>query len=172
LKIKTNYNPNSLYLTNAAIPNISKIACAVDFFLVLLNDQKTINRYSYTNPPQLQESIDFGDATGHKVTEISCGYYSSIVLLENVQNIVGPRHIHEWNVIVKTLRDLGYRISENPMVVSPHLIRRDFGGRPQVRNRVFIAATLIPKNIPNNNESRYVFYFSSSIPFFNLYKAI
>jgi DNA (cytosine-5)-methyltransferase 1 len=73
----------------------------------------------------------------------------SIVLLENVQNIVGPRHLHEWNVIVKTLRDLGYRISENPMVVSPHLIRREFGGRPQVRNRVFIAATLIPKNIPN-----------------------
>jgi DNA (cytosine-5)-methyltransferase 1 len=73
----------------------------------------------------------------------------SIVLLENVQNIVGPRHLHEWNVIVKTLRDLGYRVSENPMVVSPHLIRREFGGRPQVRNRVFIAATLIPKNIPN-----------------------
>jgi DNA (cytosine-5)-methyltransferase 1 len=73
----------------------------------------------------------------------------SIVLLENVQNITGPRHIHEWEVIIKTLRDLGYRVSENPMVVSPHLIRPEFGGRPQVRNRVFIAATRIPKSIPN-----------------------
>ena len=73
----------------------------------------------------------------------------SIVLLENVQNITGPRHIHEWQVIIKTLRDLGYRVSEDPMVVSPHLIRPEFGGRPQVRNRVFIAATRIPKGIPN-----------------------
>jgi DNA (cytosine-5)-methyltransferase 1 len=73
----------------------------------------------------------------------------SIVLLENVQNIVGPRHLHEWEVIIKTLRDLGYRVSENPMVVSPHLIKREFGGRPQVRNRVFIAATLIPRGMPN-----------------------
>ena len=72
----------------------------------------------------------------------------SIVLLENVQNITGPRHIHEWQVIIKTLRDLGYRVSEDPMVVSPHLIRPEFGGRPQVRNRVFIAATRIPKGIP------------------------
>jgi DNA (cytosine-5)-methyltransferase 1 len=72
-----------------------------------------------------------------------------IVLLENVRNIAGPRHIHEWNVIIKTLRDLGYRVSEKPMVVSPHNIHPEFGGRPQVRDRVFIAATLIPKGIPN-----------------------
>jgi DNA (cytosine-5)-methyltransferase 1 len=73
----------------------------------------------------------------------------SLVLLENVRNIAGPRHIHEWNVIIKTLRDLGYRVSEDPMVVSPHLIHPDFGGRPQVRERVFIAATRIPKGVPN-----------------------
>lgn len=73
----------------------------------------------------------------------------SLVLLENVQNIAGPRHAHEWVVIIHTLRDLGYRVSEVPMVVSPHLINPAFGGRPQVRNRVFIAATKIPKGIPN-----------------------
>jgi DNA (cytosine-5)-methyltransferase 1 len=73
----------------------------------------------------------------------------TLVLLENVQNIAGPRHIHEWNVIIKTLRDLGYRVSSDPLVVSPHLIRPEFGGRPQIRNRVFIAATRIPKGIPN-----------------------
>jgi DNA (cytosine-5)-methyltransferase 1 len=73
----------------------------------------------------------------------------SIVLLENVRNIAGPRHIHEWQVISKTLRDLGYRVSEDPHVISPHMIKREFGGRPQVRERVFIAATLIPAGLPN-----------------------
>jgi DNA (cytosine-5)-methyltransferase 1 len=73
----------------------------------------------------------------------------TLVLLENVRNIAGPRHIHEWKVIIKTLRDLGYRVSEDPMVVSPHLIHPEFGGRPQVRDRVFIAATRIPKGVPN-----------------------
>jgi DNA (cytosine-5)-methyltransferase 1 len=73
----------------------------------------------------------------------------TLVLLENVRNIAGPRHIHEWKVIIKTLRDLGYRVSEDPLVVSPHLIHPEFGGRPQVRDRVFIAATRIPKGIPN-----------------------
>jgi len=73
----------------------------------------------------------------------------TIVLLENVRNITGPRHVHEWEVIIKTLRNLGYRVSEDALVVSPHLIRPEFGGRPQVRERVFIAATLIPKGMPN-----------------------
>lgn len=73
----------------------------------------------------------------------------TLVLLENVQNIAGPRHLHEWKVIIQTLRDLGYRVSEKPMVVSPHLIRPEFGGRPQIRNRVFISATRIPRGIPN-----------------------
>lgn len=73
----------------------------------------------------------------------------SLVLLENVRNIAGPRHIHEWEVIIKTLRDLGYRVSEHPLVISPHEIRPEYGGRPQVRERVFIAATKIPKGMPN-----------------------
>ena len=68
-----------------------------------------------------------------------------IVLLENVRNIAGPRHEHEWEVIIETLRQLGYRVSSKPMVVSPHRIHPDFGGRPQVRERVFIAATRTKK---------------------------
>lgn len=64
-----------------------------------------------------------------------------IVILENVRNIAGPRHAHEWEVIIQTLRQLGYRVSSKPYVVSPHRIHPSFGGRPQVRERVFIAAT-------------------------------
>ena len=69
----------------------------------------------------------------------------TLVLLENVRNLAGPRHLHEWDVIVETLRGLGYRVSNKPLIVSPQTIHPDFGGRPQVRERVFIAATRIPK---------------------------
>jgi DNA (cytosine-5)-methyltransferase 1 len=69
-----------------------------------------------------------------------------MVLLENVRNIAGPRHEHEWQVIVETLRQLGYRVSSKPLVVSPHRIHPDFGGRPQVRERVFICATRTEKS--------------------------
>ena len=69
-----------------------------------------------------------------------------IVLLENVRNIAGPRHTHEWKVIIRTLRELGYRVSSQPLVVSPHRIAPEFGGRPQFRERVLIAATLCEKS--------------------------
>lgn len=65
----------------------------------------------------------------------------AFVLLENVRNLAGPRHKHEWDVIVETLRSEGYRVSDVPTVFSPHLLPPDRGGRPQVRERVFIAAT-------------------------------
>ena len=74
-----------------------------------------------------------------------------IVLLENVRNIAGPRHKHEWDVIIRTLRENGYRVSSTPFIVSPHQIRRDFGGRPQVRERVLIAATRFPKGTRDLN---------------------
>ena len=64
-----------------------------------------------------------------------------VVLLENVRNLAGPRHLHEWNVIIETLREEGYRVSETPAIFSPHLLPKEMGGRPQVRERVFITAT-------------------------------
>jgi DNA (cytosine-5)-methyltransferase 1 len=65
-----------------------------------------------------------------------------LVILENVRNLAGPRHRHEWQVIVETLADQKYRVSEIPNVFSPHLLPPHLGGRPQVRERVFIVGVL------------------------------
>jgi len=67
----------------------------------------------------------------------------ALVILENVRNIAGPRHTHEWNIIIKTLRERGYRVADAPAVFSPHLLPKERGGRPQIRERVFICAVKV-----------------------------
>jgi DNA (cytosine-5)-methyltransferase 1 len=67
----------------------------------------------------------------------------SLVILENVRNLAGPRHEHEWKVIIETLAQQSYRVSEIPAIFSPHLLPPRLGGRPQVRERVFIVAVKV-----------------------------
>ena len=61
-----------------------------------------------------------------------------IVLLENVRNLVGPKHHADYLVMVRLLRELGYAVSEIPTILSPHEIPRMYGGSPQHRQRIFI----------------------------------
>ncbi len=70
-------------------------------------------------------------------------HHPKIILLENVRNLAGPRHRHEWSIIINSLREQGYRVSDKPSVFSPHLLPPEMGGRPQFRERIFITATYL-----------------------------
>lgn len=77
------------------------------------------------------------------ILKIIQAHHPKMVFLENVRNLAGPRHLHEWQVIIETLRAEGYRVSDTPAIFSPHLLPPHLGGRPQVRERVFITATYV-----------------------------
>jgi len=68
-----------------------------------------------------------------------------VVILENVRNLAGPRHAGDLQIILESLRALGYRVSSKNTFVSPHKLHPDFGGRPQSRERLFIVATRVPE---------------------------
>lgn len=85
------------------------------------------------------------------ILQVVRAHHPTVLVLENVRNLAGPRHRHEWEVIVRTLRQEGYRVSDTPAILSPHQIGPERGGRPQVRERVFITATYDPQGVGGAN---------------------
>lgn len=96
------------------------------------------------------------------------------IVLENVRNLVSHDNGNTWKVIRQHIIDCGYRITENPIIISPHQL-----GIPQLRERVVILGVHDPDNTdkylnidlgtmkdkkdnsiesilePNNNEDKY-----------------
>jgi DNA (cytosine-5)-methyltransferase 1 len=81
------------------------------------------------------------------ILEVIKAHHPTVIVLENVRNLAGPRHQHEWQVIIERLRAEQYYVSEVPAIFSPHLLPRERGGRPHVRERVFITATYDPEGV-------------------------
>ena len=54
-------------------------------------------------------------------------------ILENVRNLTAHDNGNTWRVIKNSLKEIGYNITEEPIIVSPHQF-----GVPQIRERVVI----------------------------------
>lgn len=57
------------------------------------------------------------------------------LILENVRNLVSHDSSKTWKRIKQELKDIGYNVIENPLIVSPH-----YFGIPQLRERAVILA--------------------------------
>jgi len=68
-------------------------------------------------------------------------HHTKVILLENVRNLVSHDHGNTWKVIKNALHDIGYRLTDIPLILSPHQF-----GIPQLRERVFILGVYDPEN--------------------------
>lgn len=64
------------------------------------------------------------------------------VLLENVRNLASHDHGRTYAIICGVLNEIGYRLPDHPLVLSPHQF-----GIPQVRERIYIPGVYDPKNV-------------------------
>lgn len=69
----------------------------------------------------------------------------TIIILENVRNLAGPKHKNDLESMKVSLRMLGYTVEVSDVFLSPHELKRECGGSPQNRERIFLVGTKHPK---------------------------
>jgi len=69
----------------------------------------------------------------YDIVRIAKHHQPKYMVLENVRNLAGHDGGNTWKVIRYNLREIGYNVSDEPIIFSPHYL-----GIPQHRERVFI----------------------------------
>lgn len=64
------------------------------------------------------------------------------IILENVRNLIGHDHGNTWRIIHEHIRSAGYRMTKDPLILSPHQF-----GIPQLRERVIILGKYDPEHV-------------------------
>lgn len=77
-----------------------------------------------------------------EIVRILKHHHTPYIVLENVRNLVSHDNGNTWRIIQESLRELGYRTTAEPLILSPH-----FFGIPQIRERVIILGKYDPDNI-------------------------
>jgi len=67
--------------------------------------------------------------------------HTKYIILENVRNLVSHDKGATWSIIQSVLKDIGYRLTLKPLILSPYEFRV-----PQTRDRVYILGIYDPKN--------------------------
>lgn len=89
----------------------------------------------------------------HEIMRIIEARRPPLVILENVANLVGHDEGRTWGTIVEALRAAKYNVDREPLLISPHEIKKTRGGAPQNRPRVYIVAvdSMKEHNVPDNS---------------------
>ena len=77
-----------------------------------------------------------------EVARILKAKHPKYIMLENVRNLVSHDNGNTFKVIKETLKGLGYRLTDKPLILSPYQF-----GVPQVRERVYIPGIYDPENV-------------------------
>ena len=89
------------------------------------------------------QQLGFSDETKgtlfFDIERILAYHKTKYIVLENVRNLVAHDHGRTWKTISSHLRSLGYRLTPDPLIVSPHHF-----GVPQLRERVVVLIVYDP----------------------------
>lgn len=77
-----------------------------------------------------------------EIVRILKHHHTPYIILENVKNLVSHDNGNTWRIIQESLKELGYRTTKDPLILSPH-----YFGIPQIRERVIILGEYEPENI-------------------------